>query len=383
LLLNKYHERISKLAGFFKSPGMISDVIKTRSFHILTGELGAITSRQNNTIRERLRRLEMAGVINVKFHGHKKPLEVIFNKEICLIYDRKNMDYVPKSKFLSDCDSVFLVTYNQIPQDIKGLNDNTYNNITIEERGVENNCDANENQGVIFDNLKDTNTKQKQLNAKTAGVSKGVDQNLSDDSADAKTHTPRENDLATRRREAIIHYSKLFFAYLKEKLFPDKYFSPQYEIETLNYIAKKYFASKVQNYTITNFDKLWANNYKIRIDIAEKWISRFKAPGGDKFDTTYFYPKSFLDIERRGKGILSFANTEKFLQKSKEYTKINKYRKLEDEGRQKLNVIARQLENGKIDYQTALEKVKSITRDSDEYIKQLHARWFGIYASMQ
>ncbi len=125
-------------------------------------------------------------------------------------------------------------------------------------------------------------------------------------------------------------------------------------------------------------------NYKKRVDISKKWISNFtNQADGRQFDRTHFFPKAYLDIQKTYSKAFSFANTKGFIKNEENWKKLNGYnRNTKDKERHKFNKIARELENGFINYDNALIKVKSITNKTDEYIKQLNARYFGMYKNM-
>ncbi len=433
ILINYYNEKLENLSRLFAGSGNISTHVSPKlSMYVKTGRLAAHFDRANGTIRSRLRRLEESGIINVIFHGHKKPLEIIFNKHVCLIFDKSNLEYVPESKFISLSKSVFLDGIGIKPNNKRVLLTETIYNNTITKRDVlqpERSSIIDKSESVQYNSFHTENntettktTDTTETETKKIGVSASFgtpkkerkkvpakkERTIADirqekleaarQKAALRQMTKAEKEqyyaeqreirqknnaeiLKQKRQKAAVGFSLEFFAYLTATLFSDKYFSPEYRKQTLNYIFKHFF-SKARS--IEAMKRLWHNNYKKRIDISKQWIDKFKKPDGTPFDTTYFYPKAYLDVERRGKGILSFANTEKFLKQAKDWEKKNGYnRRADDEGRHKLNKIARELENGFIDFDTALEKVKSITQDTDEYVKQLHARHFGIYSSMQ
>lgn len=431
ILINYYNEKLDNISRFLQGSSNISTYTSPKlSMYVKTGRLASHFNRANNTIRARLRRLEDAGIIKVVFHGNKKPLEVIFDKNTCLIYDKNNLEYTPKSKFLTLSNSVLLNGIGIKANNKRVLSKELYNNNTITQSDVLHisvkTVDALQNamQNKSFYTINNKRTTQKtgtkqadrtekaEFSATVRKERKKVPQKKErtiidirnerlekarlkaklsamtvQEKADYYTKLKEEQrkvkveELKKKRKDAIVGFSLMFFGYLVETLFKDKYLSPEYRKQTLNYIAKHYFAPAR---SIEVMKGLWHNNYKKRIDISKDWIDKFERPDGSGFDTTFFYPKAYLDVERRGKGILSFANTEKFLKQSKEWEKKNGYnRRSDDDGRHKLNKIARELENGFINYDTALEKVKSITQDTDEYIKQLNARVFGIYSSMQ
>ena len=92
-IINYYKEKLENLNALFQgSASITTHIAPNASMMLTTGRLAKHLQRANNTIRARLKRLEKAGVITVIFHGHKKPLEIIFNKDICIIYDKGNPD---------------------------------------------------------------------------------------------------------------------------------------------------------------------------------------------------------------------------------------------------------------------------------------------------
>jgi len=188
----------------------------------------------------------------------------------------------------------------------------------------------------------------------------------------------RLKDIETRRNQAKRHYAREFTAYLLDKLFSDKYLTVNYREELEDYVFTHYF-SKIKY--MEQAKNRYFNNLKPRIDLAAQWIARYKSKDGGKFDTTYFFPKAFLDVERSGKGVFSFTNTRKFMENAQNYERLNNYnRKLDKELAHKMHIISRKLENGFIQWDAALEKIKSLTTDTDEYVKQFIARHAGVYS---
>jgi len=414
-LINYYKEKLETLNQFFQGSDSINAYIAPHANMMLTtGRLAKHLQRANNTIRKRLKRLEKAGILKVVFHGHKKPLEIIFNQNICIIFDKSNPDYIPQSNFLSHSETDFFGINSKNVHDKESTFSGTKYNITITEKDVlpdanlektnsnrkrQNNLNHTENFSGTAEKsgTKETEfrTKRKKVpqkkekeNVPRTGLDRKLAEkkvkqefrNLSSEEKKERFRTQRAEELKRRKEEALKYYSNEFYAYLIANLFPDKYLAPHYRRETLGYIAKQYF-SKAR--TIQSME-VWLKEYKKRIDISKKWIDAYRTPGNKPFDKTYFFPKAYLDVEKTGSKSLSFVNTRKFLKKEKEWEKINGYnRKTEKDLRHKLNKIVRELENGFINYDTALQRVKSLTNKTDEYVKQLHARYFGMYKTMQ
>jgi hypothetical protein len=181
-----------------------------------------------------------------------------------------------------------------------------------------------------------------------------------------------------RRDDAKLAFSRAFFAYIKEKLFADKIFSEYYRNKVIAYISEHYFA---KTYTIEEMSVRWERNLKLRIDIAADYINKtFKGPDDKPFDRTYFFPLAFLDINKTDKNDFSFTKTNAFLKNSVKFKQLNGYnRALDKELRYKFNKICRAVETGHLNFFAAQQKIKSLTPDSSEYIKQFNARFSGVY----
>ncbi len=426
IIINYYREKLENLNKLYNGSGNImTHVNPKRSMHVTTGRIAAHLERSNATIRKRLSRLEEAGILNVVFHGHKKPLEIIFNKNVCIIFDKCNLENISKSKFLKEEQSGIYSINNEKVQNKESTISGTYNNITITKTTETTEADIEKSTNNLTPNSKilkkpgTTETDHTKLENRESSLrelkerkkvpakkerkgrtikeiraakfqelkEKAVRKQMTDAERKQyslekreKYNSDRASELQKRKAEALKHYSLEFFAYLMSALFSDKYLSPHYRRDTLNYISKYYF-SKAKS--ITEMENL-LTNYKKRIDISEKWIQTYRSKENKKFDTTYFFPKAYLNIEKTGKQYLSFANTEKFIKQGQTWDKINGYnRKTDQLLRHKLNKIAREMENGFINYDTALEKVKSLSSKTDEYVKQLNAKHFGMYKTMK
>ncbi|MCF6184193.1 MAG: helix-turn-helix domain-containing protein [Bacteroidales bacterium] len=426
-IINYYKDKLETLNQIFNgSDNIMTHIAPKESMMLVTGRLAKHLQRANNTIRARLRRLEKAGIIKVIFHGNKKPLEIIFNKNICIIYDKANPDYIPKSNFISLYDSDFFGINSIKVNDKESTFSGTIYNNTITKRNVlpctnhfkSDSSWENVRKKKLTDKLflqnnfnhteKISGTAEKAgtTEAETSGKRKKVpekkekinyvkiarERRIEEKRRQAKFRQltkeekkelykiRRTEELKRRKAEALEHYSYEFYAYLIANIFPDKYLTPHYRRETHDYISKHSF-SKAR--TIRTMD-VWLKNYKKRIDISKKWIEAYRSSRNERFDTTYFFPKAYLNVEKYGRNVFSFVNTRKFIKNEKDWEKKNGYnRNTEEELRHKLNKTARELENGLINYDTALERVKSLTNKTDEYVKQLHARYFGIYKTMQ
>jgi hypothetical protein len=179
------------------------------------------------------------------------------------------------------------------------------------------------------------------------------------------------------RLDTIWNYAMIMFAYLIDNLFYDKKQTMQqsYKIECINYIAQNYFS------TAQNGEQVairFENNYKIRIDIVKKYIKNFKQKSGYEFDKKFFNPLAYLDITKKEKNDFSFIKTYSFLEKSKVYKALNEYKKLKDnEQAYKFYNIMRQVENQRITYETALEKVRSIDMNEEIFTLMLQAKFTG------
>lgn len=427
-IINYYRDKVHDLNRFFNgSSSIMTHVNPRRSMHVTTGRIAAHLERSNATIRKRLSRLEEAGIIKVVFHGHKKPLEIIFNKNVCIIFDKCNLENISKSKFLKDEESGIYSFIDGKVQNKESTISGTYNNITITKTSEITETDIQlSTNNLISKLLKNSGTTEADLNSYSNDLASNErakaeeEQKIEREKVPAKkerkgrtlkqireerfqelkekarirqmtdaektqyykekNEKERTKKIQNLKTEALIHYSLEFFAYLMSALFSDKYLSPHYRIDTLNYISKHYFAKaksvKEMEFLLTN--------YKKRVDISKKWIEKYKKESDkSSFDKTYFYPLAYLDIEKTGKKYLSFINTEKFIKQKNEWGKINGYNRNTDKILiHKMNKIVKELKNGFIDYKTALEKVESLSNKTDEYIKQFNASYFGMYKTM-
>ncbi len=431
-IINYYRDKVQDLNRFFNgSSSIMTHVNPKRSMHVTTGRIAAHLERSNATIRKRLSRLEEAGIIKVVFHGHKKPLEIIFNKNVCIIFDKCNLENISKSKFLKEEQSGIYSINNEKVQNKESTISRTYNNNTITKTSETTEADRYKNTSNLIADYKilkkagTTETdlysfskkqifnpgveekvlhkkvkERKKVPAKKERKEKTIKEirearfqelkekvRIKQMTETEKTQYYKEKNETNRlskikeiRREALKHYSLEFYAYLISELFPDKHLTSYYRIDTLNYISKYYFAKaksvKEMEFLLTN--------YKKRVDISKKWIEKYKNKS-DKgtFDTTYFYPLAYLNIEKTGKKYLSFVNTEKFIKQKNEWGKINGYNRNTDKILiHKMNKIVKEFKNGFIDYKTALEKVELLSNKTDEYIKQFNASYFGMYKTM-
>jgi len=90
-------------------------------------ELAKIYRRHPNTMRARLKRLEEAGIIKVKFRGYRvvndkkiyKPLGITFNKNIILFYDMMDKNFATNSIFLETSKSDIYNSFNKKAESIK------------------------------------------------------------------------------------------------------------------------------------------------------------------------------------------------------------------------------------------------------------------------
>lgn len=431
-IINYYRDKVKDLNRLFNgSSSIMTHVNPRRSMYVTTGRIAAHLERSNATIRKRLSRLEEAGIIKVVFHGHKKPLEIIFNKDVCIIFDKCNLENISKSKFLKYKESSIYSFIDEKVQNKESTISGTYNNITITKTAETTEADLIKNTNDLTLNskiLKKTGTTEtdicQNLNVSVSNESQEEKRNHEQERERKKVPAKKErrgrtvreirearfqelkekarirqmtdaersqffkerNEKEKRKKmknlktEALIHYSLEFYAYLITGLFPDKHLTSYYRTDTLNYISKHYFA-KAKSVKEMEF---LLKNYKKRVDITKKWIKKYKNKSdGSTFDTSYFYPMAFLDIEKRGKKYLSFVNTEKFIKQEKEWSKINGYNRNTDKILiHKMNKIVKEFKNGLIDYKTAHERVKSLSNKTDEYIKQFNASNFGMYKVM-
>jgi len=391
-LIGMYDKRIKKLPISLAAmyPKKILGLWLTRK------ELADKLQINPKTVYNILQRLAEADFLQLIWHGSTKPIEIKISPELLIIYDKTDPDYSPKSKFLK---SSVLSSLNKKWKKLPNINysTNTFNNnITITEKGVflistrkdlpelkilPGSLSEQENEKNI-EKVNYTKTFTETKEADKAGIMDDFSERLDFASLEEKRKKvpqKKEKSLEDRRMEVKQAYARIMFAYMKSKLFADKVFAKPYEQQVINYIAEHYYS---KTYTIEAISKRWDNNLKPRIDIAKEWIDNFKGPNDAKFDTKYFYPLSFLQIDKTQKSQFSFTRTNKFLKNSKKFEQLNNYnRKLDKELRHKFNKICRSVETNHVDYFTALEKIKSLTKDSNEYLKQFNARFAGSYTN--
>ncbi len=164
-------------------------------------------------------------------------------------------------------------------------------------------------------------------------------------------------------------FVKMFIHTLIDELFEDKknQLTESYLRDLYNYAWKNYFNDCR---TMKAVESRYYQ-YKYRIEIAKKLIeNRYK-----DFDKTFFYPLAYLQVEKKGNKHFSFQNTERFWKQKTDWEQKNGYnRKLTPQLRKRLNSIARSVEIGTIDYDSAVQKIKNMTKDSAELLKQFETR---------
>ncbi len=194
-ILKFYKEKLNNLSQLFKgSSNIMTHISPKMSMYVKTGRIAYYLGRQNHTIRERLRRLEKAGIIKVIFHGNKRPIEIIFDKETCLIFDKDNLEEKPKSKFLKSSQSIYSNKNSKKANNIEGtISGTSIYNITITS-------DAFQNQNFIINeslkNLK-CNIKNTKKNARTtfAGTTK------TDNRITSKSTSEKERKKVPQKKE--------------------------------------------------------------------------------------------------------------------------------------------------------------------------------------
>lgn len=354
---------------------------------------GKMLERHPRTIRERLKRLEQAGIIKVEFHGSKKPLQIRFAPEIAILFDAKNPNYLPKSKYLTE--EQIKKSYDKF-FDRKKSNPTTYekyptkpdtnyvfpvetvnNNITITKKGVlqKQNTDYYSNNNTSKNIVKTNNTD-------TFQTKESKQPPFDEEEKKEKSCVKKEKKDISRnekvRLQCIWTYSTLFYGYLTENLFPDKKdkLSSLYRSETIQYIAENYFSRVTSG---EHAARLWEFHYKPRIDLAKKEIHKFPIKYNRKFNRDNFYPKAYLNVTKKGKAYYSFANTYEFIKNQQEWNSLNFWNRelKENPSANKFYRILRDVENQKYDYETALEKVRSINMDTNIFSMLLNASFSG------
>jgi len=399
------------------------------SLRISRGELGAYFGRTPETMKNRLKRLEFAGIIRIKFHGHKAPLELIFNKDISILYDVLNLEFIPKSNFLNITASMFYESMSKNFHNIKDTEINsTYKNIKITQtdltnsntrtykknttRTYKNTGTPKASQQLTLDSLSDekktfamqmakeissaekisyeqalarvlkgvkevTPKKQDQHSAethKTQQIENQIDTKIVDFKKESKDlvseilhkkKQKRAKTVADKRMQVRLVYVKIMIEYLFQTIF--KHYQNQttenYHNQLTEYVYENYFSDCN---TIKSLNYRW-EQYKFRINVAANQIKRYK-----NWDNSYFTPLHYLKIDNDK---FSFRKTEPFWKKHLEWQKLNGYnRKIPPELQQKLNTISRMVENEGLNYDDARQKIKNLTIDNAELLRQFDMR---------
>ncbi len=409
-ILNEYAKRIDRLPSglneFF--PNEILGLWVTR------GDLAVKLGINPRTVYGLLKRMQAAGVLIVKNHGDKKPLELRIDKNILIVFDKKKPEFVPDTKFLSVslADSPF-EKGKTLPHKKELLR--TINNNTITQSGVsvqelvsfEKNTEDTavissvaeaKSTETVFLNLEDSNkelflqgTQQTEPQSKNLDSWHGqgfAERNIARLAAKKSSAGKVARSLPPiqlRRAENLRSVASEFVSELLRRVFPNRFFTPEYRFTITEYVENNYFGDCE---TITAVENRYKNNLFIRLEIAESYLKKFKRPDGKPFDTTYFYPMAYLNVENFGNGLFSFRNTSKLLQNNKTYEKLNGYnRKTTPEVRKSLNQTVRALENGRVNYDTAYRRITSlcIEHATDEPMKQFLARVArsGVYGAVK
>ncbi len=425
-LLRVYRDRIDSLpAGvneFF--PNEMLGLWLTR------GDIASRMRRSPKTAYNLLERLVNLGFLTKTNHGEKKPIEIRFAKDILVVFDKKAPNSIPDSKFLtlSFSDHPYAIG-KKLPNndDVKRtLNNNTITSgvsVQVSNFGsqignetaeiVENTyrtasetvfptATPNADGDFLHGTQQTGNPEQKSQeipkswservaqNAKkrTAGAdfSQGWSERVAQNAKKVKEKAAGAialnlEPLPERRAENLSMFAGIFTDELLRRIFPNRYFTPEYKAQIVDYVKNNYFSDCE---TKTKVENRYQNNLLPRILIAEDYLKKFKRPDGKLFDTTYFFPLAYLNVETFGNAFFSFRNTAKLLEKHKTYEKLNGYnRKITPELRKSLNSIYTAFQHGRIDYEEAKQRVKSlsIANNTDEPIKQFFARCAnaGIY----
>jgi hypothetical protein len=341
-----------------------------------------------------LKRLEHAGIISIDFHGSKKPLQINFNPEIAILFDAKDRYFVPKSEHFNEqqAKSSLDKFFNRKPSEPcfyeeytpKHDTNNVFpvqylnNNITITENSVlhAQNIDYYLNNNTEENKAESQNTDTLKTKESTHESNPDVEEKKEKSSAKKEKKNISRNE--TVRLQTIWTYAMLFYAYIVDNLFFDKKdeLTDWYKAETIQYIAQNYFSMATSGEHVS---RLWEFLYKPRIDLAKKEIDKFPMKYNREFNRDKFYPKAYLDISKKGKLHYSYANTYDFMRKQKEWNSLNFWnRKLDDNVMaMKFFRILRDIENQKYDYETAIEKVRSINMDTNIFSIMLNASFTG------
>lgn len=439
-LIDNYARSVSNLASKFAgspySPVHNKKVEDLPFLEVNTSLWSDYFEVKPQTISTRLKRLEQAGVLKIRFHGHKRPLSISFNTDLLKVIDTQNpIIEVINPNFVTNWNTEAPIGIRQKTEDNKVILTRTYlkfqnksgvdffsekseNEFFDEKKGAKNklgvqkiqqntktvknqqNLKASqaqlhehlqEQQGmqvnvpvITIEQLRALFGKQEQNagGAAAAGFSdfdkaeKIVNEFNNKDNAQAFT----EKMLLPIEKRILIsryNYATQFFNYLILKLFADKksQISQAYIRKTKAYIFENYFRGN----SLVNLERNY-NEYKYRIDVAADYIKSMS-----KFDTNLLYPLSYLDVNKTGKNQFSFVNTKKFAVKKIEWQqkkhlaeKIKADKKSKNElepVKQKFYNICRQFENGRIDYATAEMKIKALTSNPENIVRTFQLRY--------
>jgi len=177
----------------------------------------------------------------------------------------------------------------------------------------------------------------------------------------------QNKSIEERRIFVRMKYVKIFVQELYDNLFADKKqcTTKNYYNDLLDYVNENYFA----NCQTMKALEMRMNEYRYRMRIAKKLIERNK-----DFDKTYFFPLAYLQVEKCGQKYFSFVNTEKFWKNYIKWDRFNGYNAINPEIKQKLNAICRQVELEKISFDDGMQKVKNLTKDNTELVRQYNIR---------
>jgi len=403
-IINEYAERIDRL------PASLNEFYPNEllGLWITRGDLAVKLGISPRTVYNLLERLQKAQILNVTKHGSKKPLEIRVKSDVLIVFDKKDSEYVPSSKFLTLSLSDNPLHIGKILPNKKEIR-RALNNNTIPESGVSESVSETKQRNVsdiqtssetasgkvsetvvpsaepvsraflsrAQKTVLDQNEKTQQFNI-DGFAERNIARLLEKRKAAGEiAPKPSLKPMGTRFAESRRGHAQMFVGELLFRLFPNQYHSPEYRQKLVEYTEIHYFA---KTYDITQVQNRWTNLLQPCIAIAQSWLEKFRTPDGKPFDRTYFFPLAYLDIEKKGKQFLSFVNTLSFIQNSRKYEKLNGYnRRLTKDLQHKINITARKVENGFTDYETARQKILSLCTLSDEPLKQFNARMSGIY----
>jgi len=345
-LIRQYMMLINKHVSIFKDTPQLRE-ISTGDLPSLRTNRSKISTRQHNvngsTIYRRLQRLVKSGAIIGKVsHGPERDFELHLNAELLIFRDQANPGFISASQYLKNADISAL-------QPVKSANctliqnKSPFNNKIIpvdnatqlQETNSNKTNTSIKNKKVSFhDNLKHkshytraTQNKPDQYeNSKNTIKNIPVTENLLEIISNRGTISGANTNksVVIKDKKQKLHEFRMFLArefvfYMISSLFRDKSLFPGVIERTIDYVLSFYFSeSIVRTYKAGN--QLLAE-YKWRIDKAKAYVERYN------FDMSNIYPYEYIRLSNSGPGKMSFVNTQKWLDDTRNYLRMKKKKK--------------------------------------------------------